>query len=142
MISPSVGVLLAAALATAPAPANQFNLECKGTLSSESFYAGKKAEPYAYTYRIDLSAKKYCDGECKVLRDVADVQPTVIVLEPDQDISSSTEKKFSSGSIDRETGRHSVLVTSGRREDILILRWEGQCERQPFSGFPSFPTKF
>lgn len=123
------------------AAAATFNLICSGTLTTESFYS-KESKPYRYEYRIDLEQKKWCSEDCKVIREIADVQPTRLVLEPPQDVNTVTEKKFSSGYIDRETGRHSVFASSGRRADIIMLNWEGQCEKAPFTGFPAFETKF
>lgn len=119
-----------------------FNLICAGTLTTETFHGGRQSEPYRYEYRIDLDRRKWCDGDCRTLHDIAEVQPTALVLEPPRDIDTLARREFYMGSINRETGRHSVLSTSGRRERILIMRWEGQCERAPFSGFPDFPTRF
>lgn len=129
-------------LQAAAAAAMTFNLVCTGTLTTETFYQGRQTEPYRYEYRIDLAQRKYCDGECRALRDIAEIQPTVIILEPNRDINTVTERQFHMESINRETGRHSILHTSGRREQIMIMSWAGQCERAPFSGFPTFQTRF
>lgn len=126
----------------AAAAAATFNLVCTGTIESESFYGGKKTEPYSYTYRLNLDSKKWCEQDCKVLHHIADVQPGVLVLSPRKDIDTATRKEFTSGEINRETGRQTILATSGRRDGILIMKWEGQCEKAPFSGFPTLSTKF
>jgi hypothetical protein len=123
------------------AAATAFNLLCAGTLHADSF-ASKRDEPYSVTYRVDLAAKKWCDGECRAIREIADIQPASLQLEEPRDINTPTQKEFFSSSIDRETGRHSMVSTSGHREGILILKWEGHCEKADFTGFPEFQTKF
>jgi hypothetical protein len=126
----------------AVAAAAAFNLVCTGTVESEDIFSGKQIEPYSYTYRIDLATKRWCDGECLAPKDIAAVLPTALILSPKRDIETPTVKDFRDGSIDRRTGRHSILSSSGRGRSILLMKWEGQCEKQPFTGFPKFDTKF
>lgn len=128
-------------LTTGAAVAAAFNLVCSGTIESTTL-EGTRTEPYSYIYRLDLDAKKWCDDGCGVLRDIAEVQPAFIVLQPNKNIDTSTQKEFYETRIERETGRETTLLTSGRRASILIMKWEGQCEKQPFTGFPKFDTKF
>lgn len=128
-------------LAAAAAAAAAFNLVCTGTLYHKSYF-DEGTEPYTYTYRIDLAHRKYCEEACGVLRDIADIHPVVLVLEPDKDIDTATKHEFFRTSIDRLSGHQTTLDTSGRGIDILIMKWEGQCERQPFTGFPTPQTKF
>lgn len=124
------------------AASTAFNLSCVGTLETESFYNGKTSEAYSYSYRIDLEAGRYCESSCKAIHTIYEVQPAYIVLEAPEDIDTPTLKRFFRTSIDRETGVQSTLMTSGRRQDILIMKWTGQCAKQPFSGFPTLETKF
>lgn len=123
------------------AAAAAFNLVCSGTLSQKSFQT-ERAEPYSYTYRIDLDAKKFCGDECKAISDIAEVQPGFIRLFPNKNIDTPRLREFSNETINRETGRHSALSTSGFGRNILIMKWEGKCERSAFTGFPEFKTKF
>lgn len=117
-----------------------FNLVCNGTLNHEAFQ-DRGSEPYSRTLRLDLAAKKYCEGECKALLDIVDIQPTKITLH-DEKVDTPRERRFVSETIDRETGRHSGLSTSGVGSRILIMNWEGQCQSAVFTGFPDFKTKF
>ena len=130
------------AMFATPAIAATFNLVCSGTITTDSFYARGQKEPYSYTYRIDLDKRKWCEGQCGVIRDIHDVQPVRIELEPPEDTNTPTKKRFFSSTINRTTGVHSTLLTSGRGTDMLIMKWEGSCSKQPFTGFPTFETKF
>lgn len=119
----------------------QFDLVCSGTISEESFY-GNKSDPYTYSYRIDLAAKKFCESDCKTIRNIHDVQPGALYLDPPEDTDTVTKKRLFRGHINRETGKQTMLSTSGRGMNILILEWKGDCVRRPFSGFPNLQTKF
>jgi hypothetical protein len=129
-------------IGAAAAAAAAFNLVCSGTISTEDYSGPKPPEPYRYEYRIDLDAKKWCESDCPVLHDVAAAQATAIMLEPRKDVDTPTRREFYLGEIDRVTGRHSIISTSGRGAGILIMKWEGRCESAPFSGFPKHETKF
>ena len=122
-------------------PQQQFDLVCSGTLESDSL-SGKKSNAYSYRYRFDLTANKWCDGECKAPRDILRLAPTQITL-ADEKSDTPSERSFRQETIDRETGRHSLVSTSSSRLlGPMIMKWAGQCEKQPFSGFPKFETKF
>jgi hypothetical protein len=70
------------------------------------------------------------------------VQPAALAFEPAKDIDTPTRKEFFRGWIDRRTGHQSILATSGRRMEILIMAWDGTCQKAPFTGFSTFGTKF
>lgn len=126
----------------ASAPNQQFNLVCAGTFTRESVDLGKKVEPYRFVYRFDLAANKWCDGECKGTRGILRVGPTQITL-TDENTDTPREKKYRSEFIDRETGRHSTMMTTNSRMlGFYVLRWEGHCDPAPFSGFPTGKVKF
>jgi hypothetical protein len=122
------------------AAATAFNLVCSGTMSHESYF-DKGSEPFIRTLRIDLHAKKYCDGDCKAQFDIEEVQPSFIRLKK-LETDTPRERRFIDETIDRETGRYSGLRTSGTGTGILIMKWEGQCEKADFTGFPDLETKF
>lgn len=128
-------------LAAAAAVAAAFNLVCTGTETTRSI-AGEKLEPYTHIYRVDLDKKKWCEEGCSVVRDVAEVQQSFLELEPRRNVDTAVDRDFFEWTIDRTTGRESMLASKGLRADIIILKWEGTCARQPFTGFPSPPTKF
>lgn len=128
-------------LYAAAAVAAAFNLVCTGTSTGQTL-AGTTTEAYSHTYRVDLDRKKWCEGDCGVIRDIADVQPTVIEFKPRKDVDTAIEHEFYEWSLDRTTGRESLLWTTGRGANIMIMKWEGTCAKQPFSGFPAFTTKF
>ena len=130
-------------ISTAAAIAATFNLLCTGT-STTTTLQGKKTEPYEATYRLDLDKMKWCESECKALHDIAKVQPTFISLQDEKEDTPSRQSMTIS-QVDRETGRHTATLTAktyGRFGYTVIITYDGQCERQPFSGFPKFETKF
>ena len=133
-------LMLAAAASTA---SGQFDLICSGSQTSSSIL-GEETKPYSVRYRLDLERNLWCDGECKATHEFAAVLPTQIQFvnkKTDTYSENSTDFQY----VDRETGAHSVIVTSSdpnNRRSIYNFKWSGQCEKQPFSGFPSFETKF
>lgn len=124
----------------AAAAAAAFNLICTGTVQSTSA-TGRTATPYSMTYRIDLSQGKWCDGECAAPRDLARVLPTQLVLQDDNE-DSPRRREMMVVQIDRDTGAHRIFATSGIGVAAIVMRWEGRCQRAPFSGFPSPRTQF
>jgi hypothetical protein len=130
--------------ASASAQANQFNLVCSGTMTSTSVIGADRVEPYSSTYRIDLAAQKWCEGDCKALHDISSVQPTQLTLE-ERKVDTLFERSLLVNFIDRETGAHIITSTSSSPRDrlsTLNLRWDGRCEASAFSGFPNHPVKF
>jgi hypothetical protein len=141
----AVTVLAAAAIAAQPQHSDQqFNLVCSGTI--HSFFentASMKDEPYSYTYRIDLKSGNWCEAECTVVRPIADVQPTILRLEPNRNEDAPTHREKWTSLIDRTDGSQMTMVESW--DDLLgnsTMTWKGTCERRPFSGFPEVKTKF
>ncbi|HEX2813626.1 MAG TPA: hypothetical protein VHO04_13185 [Sphingopyxis sp.] len=134
---------ISAAQNASAAQADRFDLRCEGTLNTES-YGSKQEEPYQTVYRIDLEQKKWCESECKALKDFNRIDATQLLFEY-EDVDTSTVKSFLLNRVDRETGAHMITATSkrnNRADSILLLKWVGQCERTEFSGFPKFETKF
>lgn len=128
---------LAAAAASAA-----FNLVCTGTITTDSLSKRGATEPYKYTYRIDLDKKKFCEESCVAIRDIYEVQPGFLKLSAPENVDTIDEKRFSDSTIDRQSGHQSTLMSSGRRANILIMKWDGECEKIPFTGFPVIKGKF
>jgi len=139
--------IAASAVATLPmaspaASANAFNLNCSGSLRTLMPYLLKdETEPYSKTYRIDLDAKKWCDGECKAQFDIAEVTPLAIILQ-DKNIDTPREHQKVRAQISRETGAEYIYANSGVGRMRMTMVWDGRCEKAAFSGFPRFETKF
>lgn len=136
-------IILAAVLATPATAAEQskFDLRCTGTLATKSMVRDT-SESYEDHYRIDLAARKWCESECKALHDIEQLQPTQITLTSKED-KTPGDSSLTSNFIDRETGAHHALSTSDNRlTGPIILKWEGTCAKEAFSGFPAFETKF
>ena len=131
MVMSSVGL---AALAA-------FNLVCTGTMSANKT-APMPDEPYKFVYRVDLDAEKWCDGECKATHKIASIQPTQITFEDSNEKDPVGGKSAIKSFVNRETGLHVVTSKSVNFGRSMLLIWKGSCERQEFTGFPKFVTKF
>jgi hypothetical protein len=117
-----------------------FNLICSGMLLTTDF-RGKRSEAYSDTYRLDLGARKYCESECKAQFDIARVDPTELTLDQKGD-AMTRGSEYLVNRVDRETGAHSAFASSGRGSSTVMLTWTGVCKVAPFTGFPTFKTKF
>jgi hypothetical protein len=124
----------------AAAAAAAFNLVCTGTMTVAG---GDRdgATPYRTTYRIDLASGKYCEGDCPLLRDIAEVQPSRITLDQRGNPAPGASD-YAINVIDRTSGEQTILTSSGRRGALLYVKSTGRCESQPFTGFPAAVTKF
>jgi hypothetical protein len=130
----AIGIALLAAVAST------FNLTCAGDVKTVSLL-GERHESYSSLYRIDLDAKRWCEGECKSVHDIADVQPAAIVLEK-KDIDTPRNREWTSNVIDRETGAHRVSASGGLGAAAVGMTWVGTCQKGDFTGFPKLETKF
>lgn len=120
----------------------QINLRCIG-ISTSSSNGVEESKPYETLFRIDLAEGKWCEDDCRAIFDIHAIQPTQITLS-ESSVDTPREQSFSSNFINRTTGRH--LISAGSRYPsmgiIVTLKYEGQCELEPFEGFPQVETKF
>lgn len=143
-MNPTMAALLLAQTlgSAAPEDSGQFNLNCSGVLRTLApALLRDSTEAYSTTYRIDLGAKKWCEGECTTQRDFGSVTPVAIILE-DRKTDTPREHEELRNRISRETGEHSVMAESGVGRMRIAMFWKGRCEKAPFTGFPSVATKF
>lgn len=127
----------------AAAAAAAFNLICSGT-TEKTDINGSRSEPYSVTYRVDTSAKLWCTDEgdaCKAPQKLAEISAAFITF---SDTTTDTPQEYFRyvDQVNRETGRHQSLTTSGRGEFIRITKQEGQCQPAPFAGFTKAKPKF
>lgn len=125
------------------AAGQQFDLLCKGTLKVSSF-SGTKTEPFEIRYRVDMEQGKYCEKECRALFTFASIQPGSLTF-IDKRVDTPSEDSTLITQVNRETGAYvgiSGSRTPGRPELTFTMKWDGTCEREPFSGFPQLQTKF
>jgi hypothetical protein len=126
--------LLLALAAAAPQP-QHFDLVCTGTPQADGALVWEGVD---LKLRIDLDARKWCEGDCKVINDVADVQPAVLWLEKESTIEEA-RGLVHFRIVDRETGEYTRVRES--REFARIAQ-KASCNRAPFSGFPKLESKF
>ena len=133
----TIGIAIYAAAAVAT-----FNLNCTGLIESESVEHGKKVEPVAFTFRIDLASKRWCEGDCTSTHDIAHLDDDVITLEFDSSgpglPHSYNRMNYIRGT---PTGHYSEYRTSfPDREHVYFFRREARCTEAPFAGFGSAPS--
>lgn len=118
-----------------------FNLICTGTLTSKSVN-DQAVKPYSIEYRVNLDEGLWCDGECKVIKQIFEVQPTQLTLMDYRGLGP-LGRQWTNVTVNRETGKHAAIESFEQGTPYVSLsKWDGTCERKAFSGFPDFKTKF
>lgn len=123
------------------AAATAFNLECAGvaTESRGAFLRHEvlKTEPVTRTLRVDLSAGRWCQGECPTTVPIVEVEDAVVTfLKKDNSVGGLTVDEEMV--VHRESGRFVYRRRFGDIvKDMSVRMEEGQCRRAPFTGFPT-----
>lgn len=128
------GWLIVTAVATA------FNLSCTGEYKRTDVLGAQPPKEFSHNLRIDLDAKKWCEGECKRQWDIKAVEPTIITFE-DKTEETSAGVSTTKWTINRETANYSYVYTSRDRLMVTVIK-SGKCEKSDFTGFPTIETKF
>ena len=120
-----------------------FNLVCTGTVEKTN-YNGSTTRPYSTTYRVDTSAQLWCiddEQDCKTPEKLKNLNAAYITF---IDATTDTPQEYFRyvESVSRETGKHQVLIQSGRDASLILETRRGVCEVAPFSGFPKAIQKF
>ena len=134
--------LVALALIAAAPPQQKFDLVCTGETKRDLTALGS---PYNVTLHVDLEARKWCEGECSKIYDIAEVQPSIIYFEKE----SSEDKLLHNQRahfVNRQNGGYIRHISERVEAGIASFRSErftqGVCEKAPFSGFAKVTTKF
>jgi len=109
-----------------------FNLACTG--QGRIGEIGKPvpvARSISKTYRLDLDAKRWCEGACKETRKIAEITDTEIRLVFVENSQSPTGFDAETV-INRESGNWLDSDKSGDFYEVNV----GTCKPAPFSGFP------
>lgn len=128
-------IVLVALLAAAATP-QQFDLTCTGQGGTDGTSSIAWA-PTEVHFRIDLATRRWCEADCKIIREIAEVQPASIWLEKQSPYEKAREIVHFRA-INRETGQYTRIEES--RYGSTAER--GRCQPAPFSGFPEIRTKF
>lgn len=116
----------------------QFDLDCSQPPPTQ--YASFAA-PANVRFRVDLAAKRWCYADCRMIRPIADVQPSVIYFENE----TAEEKAHGLGthrSVDRITGEYLFSSRFRILGRIHLVSEAAVCKPEPFSGFPAPTTQF
>lgn len=133
--------LAALAILAAAAPAQQFDLVCRGTVEVVRL-GGVDRSPYSRTLRIDLGTRQWCADACAAVDPIARIEPGRIVLR-DEKRDTPREYWVERESVDRMTGEHSSMAGNdplGRNPRTAFSA--GHCEKVTFSGFVTGKTRF
>jgi hypothetical protein len=128
---PRILCALAVTVAAAPATAQgteQFDLVCRG-VTSGSELGSTTAER---RYRIDLSARKWCERDCSKALPIIETTKERITLKHSSSVQpfGDVEEDFY---IDRLTNKAYEMESSPGHG----VEFTGTCEVRPFSGFPN-----
>lgn len=111
-----------------------FNLVCTGTYRTGPIAISTldlPGTPFTTVYRIDLSRGRFCTNECPSTSALARVTETEITL-----YDVHTDPGTANGTttnINRETGAYMSTSIFGDSMSVFTA----QCERAPFTGFPT-----
>lgn len=121
-------LLIAASPAVA---ADQFDLACKGYKWTK---LGGSGEDYSFRVRIDLAAKKWCDGDCKAAQPITSVGDQEVVLTDDGTLNSRMEVAREA-TFDRKKNSFHYKMRQTRPTD-QYLEYQADCKIEPFTPFP------
>jgi hypothetical protein len=124
---------LAAAAAAQP---QQFDVSCHGPGGAD----GKTSIAWtelAIELRVDLAGKRWCEGDCKAIHPIAEIQPASIWLEHQSEYERARQIVHFR-TLNRETGGYTRIEETR----YGTISQHGQCTAKPFSGFLEIKTKF
>jgi hypothetical protein len=126
-------VALLLLLAGTPAiAADQFDLACEGKKWTQR---GTEGVDDRFRLRIDLAAKKWCEGDCKTVQNVFSVSDDKLVLTDDSTLNTRLEA-FRLITVERKTGVFIHHYTQQRPEEQLLYIDAG-CKTEAFTPFPA-----
>lgn len=117
------------ALTAAAATLAAFNLTCTVTLESMAGEFPKKPETaFNPAFRIDLAARRFCQGACSETAPIAEITDTKLTL-----IRAKTGRLWQLIEINRESGAYLSQIQVGDGQPSTFY---GTCEPSAFTGFP------
>lgn len=119
-------------LAGSPAfAADQFDLVCEGWKWTKM---GGTAQEYDFRVRVDVAAKKWCDGDCKTASAIQSVADDKLVLLDDGTLNSRMEVAREA-TFDRKAGKYHYRMLQTRPTDDY-LEYQGNCKTAAFTPIP------
>lgn len=119
-------------LASSPAvAADQFDLACQGQRWTQR---GGTASPYSFRLRVDLAAKKWCEGECKAVQTIVSADDDKLVF-TDDSTNNTRMDMIRQVTLDRKTNAF-VHHFSQYRPDDQLLYIQATCKPEAFTPFP------
>ena len=119
-------------LAGAPAfAADQFDLACQGTKWTKRGTAG---DAYSFRARVDLAARKWCEGECKAVQNIVSSSDDKITFTDEGTLNTRMENSREV-TLDRKKGAfiHNFMQV---RPEEQILYIAATCKTEAFTPFP------
>lgn len=115
----------------AAAAAATFNLSCDLHMKLVASHDTAPMEADTRkTFRLDLAALRWCEGDCRETKPIVRVRDTLLILIEDSDPRIDA---YESLTINRESGRYDHHT----RINESSMDGKGFCKPTPFTGFPA-----
>lgn len=119
-------------LAGSPAvAADQFDLVCEGWKWTRM---GGTAQEYDFRVRVDLAARKWCDGDCRAVSAIQSIADDKLVLLDDGTLNSRMEVAREA-TFDRKANKYHYRLLQNRPTDDY-LEYQANCKTADFTPFP------
>lgn len=119
-------------LASPAVAADQFDLACQGTKWTKRGAAG---EAYSFRARVDVAAKKWCEGDCKTVQNLVSATDDKIVFTDEGTLNTRMEAAREV-TLDRKKGAF-IHNFAQIRPDEQILYIAATCKTEGFTPFPA-----
>ena len=119
-------------LAGSPAfAADQFDLVCEGWKWTKM---GGTAQEYDFRVRVDLAAKKWCEGDCKAALPIQSIAADKLVLLDEGTLNSRMEVAREA-TFDRKANSYHYRLLQTRPTDDY-LEYQANCKAAAFTPIP------
>ena len=130
----SIAVALAVSSPSFAGAPDQFDLACTGKINKRPSGEAGTFVPASWQLKVDLVSRTFCQDDCSVVEEIAQIMPEKIILLRKSGTDSGgvfdfSEISRSDGSYRRSTAV--INVRSGPSADYL-----GNCALKEFTGFP------
>lgn len=128
-------LLLLAAATAAPQQPQQFDLVCSGQMR---FDLAGPYQQHDFRLHVDLAARQWCEGDCKAVRPLADVQPATIWFEKSSDDDQALGINHDQV-VNRQTGEF-MLYHHGGHAGVVDVK--ASCAPAPYTAPAAVSRKF
>lgn len=124
----SIALLAASAIAV---QAQQFTLDCVGTMRSSTTYAAEAVHPAAMRVSIDLERMVWCFDACDSPDGIAEANPAQIVLQREGD-----DRVTIHDTVNRITGAYAGFIEIRSDDGTITIETEAKCALGDYQPIP------